>query len=151
LHQALEAKERVPVQKESRTVATITLQNYFRMYEKISGMSGTVLTSAEEFKTVYNLEAVALPTNKPLIRKDLADRIYKTQEAKLKALMEEVKTRHQTGQPILIGAPANAVSGTGLSPLETVEKYLRKPVYLCSFKRAKKISRKRRRNYCSSW
>jgi len=126
LHQALEAKERVPVQKESRTVATITLQNYFRMYEKISGMSGTVLTSAEEFKTVYNLEAVALPTNKPLIRKDLADRIYKTQEAKLKALMEEVKTRHQTGQPILIGAPANAVSGTGLSPLETVEKYLRK-------------------------
>lgn len=130
LHQALEAKERVPVQKESRTVATITLQNYFRMYEKISGMSGTVLTSAEEFKTVYNLEAVALPTNKPLIRKDLADRIYKTQEAKLKALMEEVKTRHQTGQPILIGAPANAVSGTGLSPLETVEKYLRKPVYL---------------------
>jgi len=126
LHQAIEAKERVPVKEESRTVATITLQNYFRMYEKLSGMTGTALTSAEEFKTVYNMETIAIPTNKPMIRKNLPDRIYKTQEAKLKAIVAEVKSRHEQGQPILIGAPANAISGTGLSPLETMEQYLRK-------------------------
>ena len=106
LHQALEAKERVPIQRESRTVATITFQNYFRMYEKLSGMTGTAFTSQEEFKKVYNLEVVVVPTNKPMIRIDLADRIYKTKEAKLKAVAKEVYQRNQKGQPILIGTPS---------------------------------------------
>lgn len=106
LHQALEAKERVPIQKESRTVATITFQNYFRMYEKLSGMTGTAYTSLEEFKKVYNLEVIVIPTNKPMIRKDLPDRIYKTKEAKLKAIVKEVQERNQKGQPILIGTPS---------------------------------------------
>ncbi len=106
LHQALEAKERVPIQRESRTVATITFQNYFRMYEKLSGMTGTAFTSQEEFKKVYNLEVVVVPTNKPMIRIDLADRIYKTKEAKLKAVAKEIYQRNQKGQPILIGTPS---------------------------------------------
>ncbi|MFA5360538.1 MAG: preprotein translocase subunit SecA [Candidatus Paceibacterota bacterium] len=106
LHQAIEAKERVPIQKESRTVATITLQNYFRLYEKLSGMTGTAFTSAEEFKKVYNTEVIVVPTNKPMVRRDLPDRIYGTQEIKLKAIVREVKERHQKGQPILIGTPS---------------------------------------------
>jgi len=106
LHQALEAKERVPIKEESRTVATITLQNYFRMYHKISGMTGTAWTSQEEFKKVYNLEVVVIPTNKPMIRKDLPDRIYKNYEAKLKAVVKEVQERYQKGQPVLIGTPS---------------------------------------------
>ena len=126
LHQAIEANERVPVQQESRTVATITLQNYFRMYQKLAGMTGTAITSAEEFKKVYDMETIMIPTNKPMIRRSLPDRIYKTQEAKFEAIVEEVRQRHQKGQPVLIGAPANAITGTGSSPLETIEKYLRK-------------------------
>lgn len=106
LHQAIEAKERVAVKEESRTVATITLQNYFRMYEKISGMTGTAWTSQEEFKKVYNLEVVVIPTNKPMIRKDLPDRIYKNSESKLKAVVKEVKTRYEKGQPVLVGTPS---------------------------------------------
>ena len=106
LHQAIEAKERVAVKEESRTVATITLQNYFRMYEKISGMTGTAWTSQEEFKKVYNLEVVVIPTNKPMIRKDLPDRIYKNSESKLKAVVKEVKTRYDKGQPVLVGTPS---------------------------------------------
>ncbi len=106
LHQALEAKERVPIQRESRTVATITFQNYFRMYQKLSGMTGTAFTSQEEFKKVYNLEVVVVPTNKPMIRIDLTDRIYKTREEKLKAVAKEVYQRNQKGQPVLIGTPS---------------------------------------------
>lgn len=106
LHQAIEAKERVPVQQESRTVATITLQNYFRIYGKLAGMTGTASTSAEEFKKVYNLDAVVIPTNKPMIRQNLPDRIYKNQEAKLKAITKEVKEKYDQGQPILIGTPS---------------------------------------------
>ena len=94
------------VKEESRTVATITLQNYFRMYEKISGMTGTAWTSQEEFKKVYNLEVVVIPTNKPMIRKDLPDRIYKNSESKLKAVVKEVKTRYDKGQPVLVGTPS---------------------------------------------
>ncbi|MGC8651299.1 MAG: preprotein translocase subunit SecA [Minisyncoccia bacterium] len=119
LHQAIEAKERVLVQQESRTVATITLQNYFRMYEKLAGMTGTALTSAEEFKTVYNMETIAIPTNKPMIRYDLPDRIYKTEASKLKALAQEVKTRYDKGQPVLIGTPS-------VEKNELVSKYLKK-------------------------
>ena len=103
LHQAVEAKEAVSVQKESRTLATITFQNYFRLYKKLAGMTGTAQTSAEEFHTVYKLEVVSVPTNKPAIRQDLADRIYKIEIGKFKAVAREVKERHEKGQPVLVG------------------------------------------------
>jgi len=103
LHQAIEAKEGVIVQPESRTFAQITLQNLFRLYEKIAGMTGTAQTSAEEFYKVYNLEVVSIPPNKPMIRQNLPDVIYKTKEAKYKAVAEEIKHRHETSQPILLG------------------------------------------------
>lgn len=106
LHQALEAKEHVPIKEESRTIATITLQNYFRIYEKLSGMTGTAATSQEEFKKVYNMDVIVIPTNKPMIRVDLPDRIYKTQAAKYRAIVEEVKNKYQAGQPVLIGTPS---------------------------------------------
>ncbi len=103
LHQAIEAKENVQVQQESRTFAQITLQNYFRLYEKIAGMTGTAQTSAEEFHKVYNLEVASVPPNKPMIRIDHSDYIYKTLEIKYKALIDDVKSRHEAGQPILLG------------------------------------------------
>jgi len=103
LHQAIEAKEGVQVQPESKTLASVTFQNYFRMYKKLSGMTGTALTSAEEFDKVYHLEVEVIPTNLPLVRKDLPDRIYQTEKGKFKAVVEEVKKRHSVGQPILIG------------------------------------------------
>ncbi|HPC37482.1 MAG TPA: preprotein translocase subunit SecA [Candidatus Paceibacterota bacterium] len=103
LHQAIEAKEGVRIQPESITLASITFQNYFRMYKKLAGMTGTAETSAEEFDKVYHLDTIVIPTNKPIIRKDLPDRIYKTEAAKFRAVVEEVKTRHATGQPILVG------------------------------------------------
>ena len=103
LHQALEAKEKVLVQEESRTLATITFQNYFRLYKKLAGMTGTAVTSAEEFHKVYGLEAVVIPTNKPMIREDLSDRIYKSEKGKFQAVVREIKDRHEKGQPILTG------------------------------------------------
>ena len=103
LHQAVEAKENVDVQKESRTLASITFQNYFRGYGKLSGMTGTAFTSAEEFHKVYNLEVVPMPTNKPLIRKDEQDFVYASEQGKYKAIAREVKERHEKGQPVLIG------------------------------------------------
>jgi preprotein translocase subunit SecA len=103
LHQAIEAKEGVKVQKESQTMATITFQNLFRMYDKLSGMTGTALTEAEEFYKIYNLETVVIPTNKPNIRKDLNDLIYRTEEDKFAAVIRDIKERNKTGQPILIG------------------------------------------------
>ena len=103
LHQAIEAKEGVKIQQESKTLATITFQNFFRLYEKLAGMTGTAATSAEEFHKVYNLGVVIIPTHKPMIRKDLPDKIYKTEEAKLRAVVNEVKERNKTGQPVLIG------------------------------------------------
>ena len=103
LHQAIEAKEGVMVQPESITLASITFQNYFRMYEKLAGMTGTAATSAEEFDKVYGLETVIVPTNKPLIRKDFPDRIYKTMEGKFRAVAREIKDIHKKGQPILVG------------------------------------------------
>ncbi|MBI4094841.1 MAG: preprotein translocase subunit SecA [Candidatus Liptonbacteria bacterium] len=103
LHQAIEAKEKVRVKEESRTYAKISIQNYFRMYEKISGMTGTAQTSAEEFHKVYRLEVIRIPTNRPLIRKDLTDVIYKTEDAKFLAATEEIKKRHDAGQPVLVG------------------------------------------------
>ncbi|MEK7123773.1 MAG: SEC-C metal-binding domain-containing protein, partial [Patescibacteria group bacterium] len=103
LHQALEAKEGVAVQQESRTLASITFQNYFRMYGKIAGMTGTALTSAEEFHKVYKLDVVPVPTNKPLIRKNESDLIYKTDGEKWRAVVKEIKERNEKGQPVLVG------------------------------------------------
>ncbi len=103
LHQAIEAKESVLIKEESRTYAQITIQNYFRLYEKIAGMTGTAETSAEEFDKVYKLEVAPIPPNKPCVREDLPDFIYKTMEAKYRAVIEEVKDRHVNGQPVLIG------------------------------------------------
>jgi preprotein translocase subunit SecA len=99
----LEAKEKVRVQQESRTLASITFQNYFRMYQKLAGMTGTAITSAEEFHKVYGLEVMAMPTNKPMIRKDLPDSVYKTEKGKFEAIAREIKKRHEMGQPVLVG------------------------------------------------
>lgn len=103
LHQAIEAKEGVLVRQESRTVATITYQNFFRMYPKLAGMTGTAATSAEEFHKVYDLAAVVIPTNKPMVRKNLPDLVFRTEQGKLRALVRDVKERNQKGQPVLIG------------------------------------------------
>lgn len=106
LHQAIEAKEGVRVQKESRTLATITFQNYFRMYNKLSGMTGTATTSAEEFFKVYNIDVIEIPTNKPLVRKDLPDIVYKSEKGKFNAICERIKEISKTGQPVLVGTIA---------------------------------------------
>ena len=103
LHQAIEAKEGVPVKQESVTLATVTFQNYFRMYKKLAGMTGTAVTSAEEFQKVYNLDVVVIPTNKPLIRDQKPDSIYKTEVGKWKAVIREVRRLHEQGRPVLIG------------------------------------------------
>ena len=103
LHQAIEAKEGVKVERENRTLATITFQNYFRMYRKLSGMTGTAKTEEEEFRGIYKLDVVTIPTNKPMIRKDLNDAVFVTQKAKFLAVVEEIVKRHQTGQPVLVG------------------------------------------------
>ena len=106
LHQAIEAKEKVAVKQESKTLATITLQNYFRLYHKLSGMTGTAKTEEEEFWKIYGLEVVVIPTNKPMVRVNLDDLIYKTESAKFKAIVEEIKRRHEKGQPVLVGTIA---------------------------------------------
>jgi len=103
LHQAIEAKEGVPIQQESRTLATISLQNYFRMYEKLAGMTGTAATEAEEFHKIYNLDVVVIPTHRPMIRKDLPDLVYKTGKAKFDAVVSEIARLYKTGQPVLVG------------------------------------------------
>lgn len=117
LHQALEAKENVPVQKESKTLATITFQNYFRLYNKLAGMTGTAMTSAEEFSKVYKLEVVSVPTHQPMVRKDQSDRVFKSEKGKFMAVTREVKERHKKGQPILIGTIA-------IEKSELLSKYL---------------------------
>jgi preprotein translocase subunit SecA len=106
LHQAIEAKEGVPVQKESRTLATVTFQNYFRMYQKISGMTGTAITSAEELQKVYKLEVVEIPTNKPMQRNDLSDVVYKNERGKFNAIVKKITDLHEKGQPVLVGTVA---------------------------------------------
>ena len=103
LHQAIEAKERVKIADESKTLATITFQNYFRMYDKLSGMTGTAMTEEAEFEEIYNLDVVSIPTNKPMVRKDENDVIYKNENAKFRAVIESVKESHAKGQPVLIG------------------------------------------------
>jgi len=103
LHQALEAKEKVEVKKETTTLATITYQNYFRMYQKLSGMTGTAKTEEEEFRNIYNMYVVEIPTNMPVIRQDMPDLLYATMKAKYQAIAKEIKERHAKGQPILVG------------------------------------------------
>ena len=103
LHQAVEAKEGVAIREENQTLATITLQNYFRLYEKLSGMTGTALTEATEFMKIYEIPVVEIPTNRDMVRDDMNDQIYKTKEGKWRAVVNEIAERHQTGQPILIG------------------------------------------------
>jgi len=103
LHQAIEAKEGVEVKRESRTMATITLQNFFRLYKYLSGMTGTALTEAEEFSSIYKLDTIVVPPNKPIIRKDYNDVVYRSQEGKFKAIVEDIKEHHAKGQPILVG------------------------------------------------
>ncbi|WP_285119329.1 preprotein translocase subunit SecA [Lactococcus petauri] len=106
LHQAIEAKEGVPIQDESKTMASITIQNYFRMYKKLSGMTGTAKTEEEEFREIYNIQIIPIPTNRPIRRVDHPDLLYPTLEAKLNAVLDDVKKRHAEGQPILIGTVA---------------------------------------------
>ena len=103
LHQAIEAKEHVSVQRESKTLATITFQNYFRLYQKLSGMTGTALTEEEEFSTIYKLDIVEIPTNRPVIRIDNEDSVYKTQNGKYRAVIRQIKECHEKGQPVLVG------------------------------------------------
>src|SRR5690606_7704771 len=103
LHQAIEAKEGVEIQKESKTLATITFQNYFRLYEKLAGMTGTAETEAEEFAKLYKLDVVVIPTNKPMVRIDHSDFVYKNQQAKYAAIIKDVIERHKAGQPVLVG------------------------------------------------
>ena len=110
LHQAIEAKEGVKVRSESKTLATITLQNYFRMYQKLSGMTGTAKTEEDEFRDIYNMDVVVIPTNKPVIRDDREDSVYAHQKGKYKAIVEKVVSAHQTGQPVLVGTISIEIS-----------------------------------------
>ena len=103
LHQSIEAKEKVPVLKESQTLASITYQNYFRMYNKLAGMTGTAKTEEEEFRKIYGLDVVVIPTNMPMIRKDLPDLVFRTREAKARAIIADIVERHKRGQPVLVG------------------------------------------------
>ncbi len=110
LHQAVEAKEGVRVQEENQTLATITLQNYFRMYDKLAGMTGTALTEATEFMKIYELPVVQIPTNRPMVRADRNDQVYKTKDGKWTAVVNEIEARHNAGQPVLVGTIAVEVS-----------------------------------------
>src|SRR4051794_15805284 len=110
LHQAVEAKEGVPIREENQTLATVTLQNYFRLYEKLAGMTGTALTEANEFMKIYEMPVVDIPTNMPMVRADHNDQIYKTKGAKWRAVVGELAERHERGQPILVGTISVEVS-----------------------------------------
>ena len=103
LHQAIEAKENVKIQRESLTLATITFQNYFRLYKKLSGMTGTAATEAEEFSKIYNLEVTTIPTHRPMVRNDMGDKVYKSEMGKFQAVVKHIKELHEAGQPVLVG------------------------------------------------
>jgi preprotein translocase subunit SecA len=119
LHQAIEAKENVEIQKETKTMATITFQNFFRMYEKLAGMTGTAKTEEEEFTEIYNMNVIAIPTNRPMIRDDRDDIIYPTLDSKFRAVVRDIKERYEVGQPILVGTVAVETS-------ELLSQYLRR-------------------------
>ncbi len=118
VHQAIEAKENVQIKQESRTLATITFQNYFRFYQKLAGMTGTAITEAEEFHKIYDLDVVVVPTNEPMIRRDSPDKIYRTKEAKFKAIVKEIKERHEKGQPILVGTGGFTIGEQTIGAIE---------------------------------
>jgi preprotein translocase subunit SecA len=103
LHQAVEAKEQVTIEPENQTLASITFQNYFRMYEKLAGMTGTADTEAFEFQQIYGLETVIVPTHRPMIREDRQDQIYRSDEEKFEAILADTRARHAAGQPVLVG------------------------------------------------
>lgn len=103
LHQAIEAKENVKIADESKTLATITFQNYFRMYNKLAGMTGTAMTEKDEFEEIYKLDVIEIPTNKDMIRKDNPDIVYKNESAKFRAVINDIKQSHEKGQPVLVG------------------------------------------------
>jgi preprotein translocase subunit SecA len=119
LHQAVEAKEQVPIQQESKTLATISFQNYFRMYQVLAGMTGTAATEAEEFRKIYKLDVVVVPTNKPMIRKDNSDSIYKTLRAKYGAVVADIEDKYKKGQPVLVGT-------TSIEKNEIISEYLKR-------------------------
>ncbi len=119
LHQAIEAKEGVEVKKESKTMATITLQNFFRLFKYLSGMTGTAVTEAEEFSSIYKLDTIVVPTNKPVVRKDFNDVVYRTQDGKFRAIVREITERHEKGQPVLVGS-------TSVEKSETISEMLKK-------------------------
>ena len=119
LHQAVEAKENIAIQQESKTLATISFQNYFRMYQHLSGMTGTAATEAEEFRKIYKLDAVVVPTHKPMIRKDNSDAIYKTLRGKYGAIVAEIEEKHKKGQPVLVGT-------TSIEKNEIISEYLKR-------------------------
>ena len=119
LHQAVEAKEGAKIQQESRTLATISFQNYFRLYEKLAGMTGTAATEAEEFNKIYGLEVAVIPTNKPLVRKDKQDVVYKIVRAKYAAVIDEIEKLHKKGQPVLVGT-------TSISKNEIIDEFLKR-------------------------
>jgi preprotein translocase subunit SecA len=135
LHQAIEAKERVPIQEETLTYASITYQNLFRLYPKLSGMTGTAMTEANEFQKIYNLDVVAIPTNKPMIRFDDADLIYKTEMQKYYSVIEEIVEMHELGRPVLVGT-------TSIEKSEVVDAFLSKPQHMGDFlmKKIQKIA-----------
>jgi len=119
IHQAIEAKEGVPIQRESKTLATVSLQNYFRLYERLAGMTGTAVTEAEEFRKIYNLDVVVIPTNNPLVRRDHSDAVYKTTSAKFSAVVADIEKAHKTGQPVLVGT-------TSIEKNEIVAEFLKR-------------------------
>lgn len=119
LHQAIEAKENVPIQRESKTLATVSLQNYFRMYKKLAGMTGTAATEAEEFHKIYKLDVVVVPTHNPMVRKDISDAVYKTSRAKYSAVVSEIEEAHKRGQPVLVGT-------TSIEKNEIISQFLKR-------------------------
>ncbi len=131
LHQAIEAKEHVKVQRESLTFATVTIQNYFRMYDKVSGMTGTALTEAEEFYKIYKLEVTVIPTNKPMVRQDLPDQIYKTEKGKFQAVIREIKSLHEKEIPVLVGT-------VSIEKSEYLQNMLKRQGVTCQVLNAKK-------------
>jgi preprotein translocase subunit SecA len=119
IHQAIEAKENVPIQRESKTLATVSLQNYFRMYERLAGMTGTAVTEAEEFRKIYSLDVVVIPTHNPIARQDAPDAVYKTSRAKFAAVVAEIETAHKRGQPVLVGT-------TSIEKNEIISEFLKR-------------------------
>lgn len=124
LHQAIEAKENVLVRSESKTLATITLQNYFRMYQKLAGMTGTAKTEEGEFRDIYNMDVVVIPTNKPVVRDDLQDAVYATERGKYKSIVDRWRRLTEMGQPVLVGTISIEKSELIAKPSESADKEL---------------------------